>query len=97
MQALRATEIPKHFQLLSAITGSSSRLAAEFMSTAHFDLEPRLDTQWLAGMAAAAQISEHAIADSAARLLQQAKRCDFCSCATNSRMFSAHSLSCSRM
>ena len=60
MHALKATEVPRHYQLLTAFTERSADLAASFITTAAFNLEPRLETQWLAGMAAVAQIAGHA-------------------------------------
>ena len=62
MHSLKATEVPRHYQLLTAFTARSADLAASFIATAAFNLEPRLETQWLAGMAAIAQIAGHAAA-----------------------------------
>ena len=60
MHTLKATEVPKHYRLLTAFTERSAALAASFIATVAFSLEPRLETQWLAGMAAVAQITGHA-------------------------------------
>jgi len=73
LQGLSVTEVPRHYQILTRITAGAPSLAAAYISNAGMDLEPRLDSQWLAGMAAASQLLQHSSA-AATPFLERAHR-----------------------
>ena len=74
LQSLRFTEVPRHFQLLIRITATAPGLAAALLGSLPLDLEPHLSSRWLAGMAAASQLLQHAI-DAPTPFMDRAHRC----------------------
>ena len=55
---LRATEVPRHGQLLTAATARDPALAAAFLAALPWMLDPRPSTQWLAAATLTGQVRQ---------------------------------------
>ena len=56
---LRATEVPRHGQLLTAATARDPALAAAFLAALPWTLDPKPSTQWLAAATLTGQVWQH--------------------------------------
>lgn len=60
LQRLQATDVQRHAQLLLAATQRDAALAAAFLGSIPYTLDPSATTRWLASMTLTGQIVEHA-------------------------------------
>lgn len=67
--------MPRHYDLLMEIVASDAALAGSFISTASLSLDPKLDAEWLVGMATVSQTVKLA-ASVQSPFFSSATRCD---------------------